>query len=93
MGTNDLAALTTKDLGVCLVRNFHHDDGLSFDLYGTRDDDGEVYVGAVMIAGTKQDISVLLSSKQLDDLSHFVEMTDCGNHTWAGIYRSQAQHY
>lgn len=94
MGKNDTAALIqVQDLGFLLCANHQHDDDLALDLYGSTDD-GEIMVETVMVAGTFHNVTCLMTAKQLDNLSRYLELKDLplpAHKEWANRFRSQAQ--
>jgi hypothetical protein len=95
MGTNDLTNLQPA-IGSLLTANHHHDDVLSFDLYGEWTEEGGAVVETVMIAGTQHNVTTLLSGKQLENLGHYLDFrsnVSPQGRQLASAYRSQSTRY
>lgn len=96
MGKSDHAAIAAASIGQLLCANHEYDDGLAFDLYGERAEDGDIIVENVLIAGTQHNVTVLLSAHQLDNLGRYLELKDSdtsAHKSWSNTYRCQSHHY
>lgn len=64
--------------GNLLHSGYAYDEGLALDLYGSIGDDGEHEVESIAVAGTKVNIGQLFSSRQLVNMSYWLDLKDSG---------------
>jgi hypothetical protein len=90
--TQDLARHLDRPCANFCETGYVFNEDLTFDLYGTVDFDQHT-VETVMIAGTKQDVTTLLSRAQLGELGCWLDLRNSTTpvlREWAEIHKHRA---